>query len=453
MVWHAARHAPLPVALLVLSFLSPTELSLDVAGFRLPPHRLAILALIGPAVWRLIARTDIRIHAFDVLFLVYGGWTMIVSHLHGPAHGSLFFGGSLALEAFGGYVIARAYVRDHAAFQATLSVLVLAIGIAAVIALPETLMGRHFTHDFLQSVTGYAHPREIEYRLGFTRAYGVFDHPIHLGTFATTVLAMVWFNGRGLLKRLKAIAVIGVTAFAAMSSAPILCAVMQVGLIGWDQLTRRIGGRLLLTGLALLIVYIAIDLFASRSPAMLIATGFTINPWTGFYRIQIWEWGMRSVANHPWIGIGLAEWERAWWMYSASIDAYWLLIAVRDGIPALALLLAALLSLVVTVALRTHRTRDKNRSRSAKAWLMSMLAISLVACTVHFWTVTHAYLFFVFGLGAWLADPRPRRKRQRRMRAATEARTRTTAAVETDGNAETPVTAPPHRAHRRAPVA
>ena len=106
---------------------------------------------------------------------------------HEGGQPGLVYGGSQALESLGGYLVARAWVRNEADLRATLRALGWAIFVAALIALPETLLGQIFTHDLLRAITGYYHPIGIEQRLGLTRAYGVFDHPIHYGTFCATM--------------------------------------------------------------------------------------------------------------------------------------------------------------------------------------------------------------------------------------------------------------------------
>ncbi|MEO0792221.1 MAG: hypothetical protein AAFY27_06725, partial [Pseudomonadota bacterium] len=179
------------------------------------------------------------------------------------------------------------------------------------------------------------------------------------------------------------------------------------------QVTRGLKGRIGLTCLAILFVYLMIELFATRSLMMIIATGFTIDSWTGFYRTQIWYWGMKTVWEYPWVGIGLADWERAWWMHSDSVDAFWLVTAMRTGIPSVMLLILGMLTMVFAVGFRAGKMKDPRYTNPAKAWLISLIAISLAACTVHFWNVSVSYFFFLLGFGGWLADPMPERFRNR----------------------------------------
>mgnify|MGYP001766373697 CR=1 FL=1 len=400
----ATSKVPIPVALILLSFLCPTELSLYIAGLRLPPHRLALLALLPIALAKIVMSRDQRFRPFDILFILYGVWTITV-YAHHSGQPGFVYGGSLALEALGGYFVARAFVRTTEQLRATMRAFIFAVLGAALFALPETLLGHIFTHDFLAKMTGYYHPTGVETRLGLTRAYGTFDHPIHYGTFCAALFALFWFAERRTVKRRINAVVMALATFLGLSSAPMLCLGLQGGMLVWDRLTRTIRGRMSLTLAGLAGIYIGMSMLSSRSPIAFIATGMTLDPWTGFYRMQIWESGMSNVWASPWTGIGLADWVRPWWMISDTVDAFWLVTMMRQGIPALALLVLAIVLLGRDVMKRRHRHTDGQARMIAMGWMMSLIALSLVGATVHYWNVLHTYFFFFIGLGAWIADP------------------------------------------------
>ncbi|MBI1383302.1 MAG: hypothetical protein GC150_00110 [Rhizobiales bacterium] len=400
--------APLPVILVILSFLMPTELSLFVGPLRLPPHRAALIIFVLVALIRLLSGRGPSVRSFDVVFALYAAWTVGVFIIHEGTASGIEFGGALALEAFGAYFVARVYVTDERRFRATLSWLLAAVAIAGAIALPETLFGRHYVHEFLHKVTGYYHPIAYEKRLGLTRAYGTFDHPILYGTFCASVLAMLWFAGGGWIARLLRAGLVGLATLFGLSSAPILCLLTQGALIGWERATRGTPGRITLMVAALTLVYVVVDAMSNRGALEAIVTSVTLDPWTAYYRIQIWVHGLENVAREPLIGIGLADWSRAWWMSSASVDAFWLLIMMRAGIPALLLLLLAIGLQMAGIAGAT-RGADASVRALARGWVISMVALGLLGLTVHYWNALHAYLFFVVGMGAWMASARETR--------------------------------------------
>ncbi len=397
---------PLPVILLIASFLCPTEFSLYLEGLRLPPHRVVLLLLLPVALWRILGQRGLKFRTFDAAFLLFNAWTVGIFMHHLGQHEGLVYGGSLALESLGAYLVARIWVRDTALFHATLRTMAIAIALAAAIALPETLLGQNFTHDLLKSVTGYVHPTAVETRLHLTRAYGSFDHPIHYGTFCAALLAMFWYAAKSSFSRRKRAALLCLATVLGLSSAPILCLLLQGAMILWEYLTRGTANRTSLTFALLTALYIGAACVMSRSPINLIATGMTLDAWTGYYRLQIWEHGLSNVYANPWTGIGLTDWERPWWMASSTIDAFWLVIAMREGVPAVVSLVSGIVFITRAVTKRGLTHPDISVRRLSRGWIMSLIALSLVGTTVHFWNVLYAFFFFFLGLSGWIADPK-----------------------------------------------
>lgn len=402
----ARTKTPLPVILLIIAFLCPTEFSLYLDGLRLPPHRVVLILLLPVALWRIALQHGMKLRAFDVMFLAFNVWTVGIFMYHQGQHEGLVYGGSLALEGLGAYLVARAWIRDASLFEATLRTMAIAIAIAATIALPETLLGKNFTHDILRDLTGYVHPTAVETRLHLTRAYGAFDHPIHYGTFCAALLAMFWYAAKSKFSRRKRALFLCLATLLGLSSAPILCLLLQGAMILWEYLTRGTANRTSITLAFLAGLYIAASMVMSRSPINLIATGMTLDAWTGYYRLQIWENGLNTVYGYPWTGIGLADWDRPWWMASATIDAFWLVIAMREGLPAIIFLVGGIVMITRAVTKRGLNHQDIAVRRLSRGWIMSLIALSLVGTTVHFWNVLYTFFFFFIGLAGWIADPK-----------------------------------------------
>lgn len=396
---------PKPVIILIIAFLCPTEFSLYLDGLRIPPHRLALLVLLPIALARLTLQRSLKIRSFDLAFIAFNIWTVAIFMVHQGQSDGLVYGGSLALDGLGAYLVARTWIRDSDQFHAVLRTMWYAIAAAALIALPETLFGQTFTHDALLAITGYAHPTAVETRLGLTRAYGTFDHPIHYGTFCATLLAQFWYAATSVKKKRKRVALLVGATLLGLSSAPILCLALQTAMLIWERLTRGIPNRTALTLSALVGLYIGASLVMTRSPINLIATGMTLDSWTGYYRLQIWEHGLNNVYANPWLGIGLKDWDRPWWMVSQTIDAFWLVVAMREGIPGITTLILGVALIMRAVVTRGLRHSDIETRRLARGWIMSMIALVLIGCTVHFWNVLYAFFFFFIGLAGWIADP------------------------------------------------
>jgi hypothetical protein len=113
--------------------------------------------------------------------------------------------------------------------------------------------------------------------------------------------------------------------------------------------------------------------------------------------------------RHPFLGIGLGDWTRPVWM-SDSMDNFWLLIAMRYGLPAWAMLVALVLGLVVMAARRQGLPESWRRARHA--WAFTLFGIAVAAATVHLWNALFVLFLFLIGAGAWLTDaPLPARRK------------------------------------------
>jgi len=96
---------------------------------------------------------------------------------------------------------------------------------------------------------------------------------------------------------------------------------------------------------------------------------------------------------------------------SDSMDNFWLVTAVRYGLPALAFLLGAIVLLAIRQARASAHDVELNRHRMA--WLAIIIGFAISGITVHFWNSLFAYFFFLIGSGAWLTQPQRRRSTRR----------------------------------------
>ena len=401
----ALRLTPLPVVLLLVGLVQPLELSLFIGSLRIPPHRVVLIVFFFLAVFQFLRSRPITLRPFDFLFFTFAVWTVVVFILHLGMKDGLEFGGALALESFCAYFIARVYIRDLETCRAALVVLFLMVCAVALLAVPEALLGRLFVHETLQPLTGYYFELKYETRLGLTRAYSTFDHPILYGSFCASLLAVMWYLRGSLATRVRrVVTVIGAT-FLALSSAPLLCCMVQLALISWERVTRGIPGRVQIVAVLLFLGYVVLEVASERPAIEAIVTRIVLDSWTAFYRVLIWQYGMENVWANPWLGLGLSDWTRPWWMHSASVDSFWLVIMLRQGIPSLLIFLIALCWLTA----RVHH-QAKNASQEVRdlvmGWTMSLIALGLVGLTVHYWNNVYAFLFFFLGLVGWVADPK-----------------------------------------------
>ena len=88
------------------------------------------------------------------------------------------------------------------------------------------------------------------------------------------------------------------------------------------------------------------------------------------------------------------------------MDNFWLVVAVRYGLPALLMLLGLLLGLVWAVGQRKNLPPEWRRARHA--WAFTLFGITVAAATVHLWNALFVLFLFLIGAGAWLLDAKPR---------------------------------------------
>jgi hypothetical protein len=377
----------------------------DVAGLRFPPHRAVFLVLVPLALVRLFSRPDTRVAAFDCLLIVLAAWQVAIYSYHEGSAGFVY-GGSLALEISGAYLIARAYIRDIETLHATLRFLILTVAVAAGLALFDIIGRGYVTHNFLRGLIGGPPMPHIEPRMGITRAAGPFDHPIHYGVYCSYLLAFAWYAAASARQRYFRAGILVLATYFSMSSAPMLSIGLQSMMLVWEFWTRGAAMRMHLTLAVLAGLYIGVSFVATRTPMQLLVTGMTFDPWTGLYRMLIWEHGLNNVWESPWTGLGLADWDRPAWMVASTIDNFWLVLAMRSGIPAFLILAVAIFLLGRAVVRRGTRSKDIERRRLSRGWMISLIALCLLGATVHLWNVPHAVLFFFLGLGGVLADPK-----------------------------------------------
>ena len=392
-------HVPLPAAALLITMLAPRELEFSV-GIALTPQRLVLLALMPIAFARLLTSRSVTLRAFDVCIITAFAYYWFSLFFKETADRAFQSGSSQFLEAVGGYVIARVYIRSNAQFIATVKLLCALVLIAGAAAAIESLFHVHWIKNIASAMTGAIPTQVTDLRLGLMRAAATFDHPIHYGTFCASVFALAWFLEPKVSVRLMRAAFLGLATLFSLTSAALLGILLFFAGAVWEWTTRGVFKRAWITLVIGSFLYVLIDLVASRSPVVILSTTFVFDADNAYYRLAIWEYGSANVAAHPWIGVSLSNWARPDWMYSATVDHYWLATAISGGLPAAVFYLAGIAILLHAVHHRPHVEQDRCRY----AWTAALLVLLFISVTVHFWREIEVYFTFILGMGAWLAD-------------------------------------------------
>jgi len=402
----ARRLPPILVTLFIIGLAFPVESSVYVGSLRLAPYRLVLIAALLPCLLQVLQGRAGRFGLADGLLALHALWAAVALLHWGGLAGAWEPAGVYVVESLGAYLIARAYIRSAAEYEAALRLMFLILMLILPFAVFESMTGQSLIHDAFRQITGDPPLQGPEPRLGLDRAFGPFEHPILFGFFSAGLLAGAYYvlgRGRSGARALARLGAIALATFASLSSGPYLAFVAQAGLIAWDRVTRRLRGRWVVLASGLASGWVLVDVLSNRTPFHVFVWYLTLNRESAYNRILIWNLGTAEVARHPIFGIGLGEWQRPGWMGS-SVDNFWLLEAMRYGLPGVLLLCLSILLLAVRIGRST--TLDDSARLCRSAWLVTLIGLSIAGATVHFWNALFCLFFFLIGAGAWLTDAR-----------------------------------------------
>ncbi len=403
---------PVVVALFFLGMMLPTSVGVSAGGLRLSVYRVLLIVMFFPMLLRLLSGAAGRVTIFDAFAMAHAAWAVMALIKWGGLAQGIESGGIYTVEFLGAYLLGRVYIRSYEDFAAFARAYVGIVLATLPFTIPEALTGIHILHDTLSIPTGGPAAPFIEKRMGLERTFGPFDHPILYGVFCAAAFSLAYFvvaerrlmNMGGMAKVLG----VGVATFMSASGGPYVVLMMQGFVAGWERALNGIKGRWTILFAIFGAIYLGIDLLSNRTPFHIFVENFTFSPQSAYNRILIFEYGTAEVVRHPVFGIGLGDWVRPVWM-SDSMDNFWLLIAVRYGLPALVFLVALMLGLIYAVAQRKGLPDDWKRARHA--WAFTLFGITVAAGTVHLWNALFVLFIFLIGSGAWLLDARPAKPR------------------------------------------
>lgn len=408
------RQAPLWPAMLVLyAILLPREIRLALGPLELSPDRLALLAVL-PWLLRELARGVVQPVLCDRVVLAAGVWMIAAMvHHYGPWPG-LERGGAAAFDLVTGYALARVCLRSAADLRTALLLFLPGVLLVGLVILIEAASHRLLVHPAAEALFGTPPVFEAgqleayrsaqkTFRLGLLRAPGPFAHSIHAGLFLASFAALYGLASFRGLARIVANLIAPLAIFT-VSAAAVLGLILGYGLLLCETLqrhVREISWRLMI---ALAVAGAVVVELASNSGVIGLAARYlTFDPQTAFYRQLTWHHGLASVHEHMVFGIGYADYVRPGWMVSPSVDAHWLVLAMRFGVvPALLLLAATALALL-------RLAQASTRAPAADAALcrglaMALFIIGLLMFTVHLWGGLNTWFTLLLGAGVTLGQ-------------------------------------------------
>ena len=399
---------PWPIAIFLILVIIPA--SFNLGPFLLTPLRLYLIVMILPLMFGWIRGRFGRIIATDILFILHLVWASVALGINNPDK-VIENIGSAGLEFLGGYMLTRAYVRNRADFMALCRFMGWLVVFTLPFALVESQTGHPVIIQLLDKIPGIRVPADVHHppRLGLLRSQVMLVHPIHYGLFCSTAFALTFVGLRDSMSTHRRWATSGAVALCtllSLSSGAFLALLLQFGLITWSIMIGRHGKSWLILLSIFSVCYVIVDTISNRSGIEVFLSYATLSPATAYWRTIIFEWGMKNVWANPIFGIGLNDWVRPWFMYSGSMDNFWLVNAVRYGIPGF-ILLAAGYGLAIWQVGRQDFSSDRQLSNLRLAWMITFCGLTFTLCTVHVWTTLYSFVFFTFGSGIWFMDARP----------------------------------------------
>jgi O-antigen ligase len=346
--------ALIPLLVVFYSFLLlPPEVEINVFGVNLPSYRQALLLMAVPALRMILNNRRGSVSPIDIVVMIMGFWIMLsFMTIYGFGSG-IIRGAGIVTDTVLIYMIARACIRapDELRYFLILCLpgLMFAGGSLAVESLSGQLLLRPMFQSIFGNIESFAGGEatgalflEHEYRIGMLRAYGPFPHPILAGAVMVGFLPLYYFSGLRSWPYFFGVA-IAFTGFFSLSSAAFLGLMMSIAAIAVNHVKPYVPKISWWTLVSMLVLLAGAVHVSTKNGIVPVLARMTLTPATAEYRTLIWEYGSASVAKNPWFGIGYKQWDRLSWMAGDSVDAHFLLLAMRHGLNVPVLFLAGII--------------------------------------------------------------------------------------------------------------
>lgn len=381
--------------LFLLSLLVPFYL--PVGPLLLMPHRIVILCLFVPFFMRLfVFKTAGPVLIADWLLFCSALWAGVALAANHPLGMVVEPFGIHMLEFFGAYLLARVSIRSAADFKRMVWTFFCLVAFLFPFALAESVTKRPIMLDLMPGTS--VRPVDAGVRLGLRRAQTIFAHPILFGAFVSTGLGLFWYALRPRGLRFFAAPLAVVSTVLSLSTGALIAIVFQTIFIFWEMILNAVRKRWTLFAILAAAAYVIVDLISNRTPFHVLVTYATFYQGSAYNRILIWQFGTDNVWDNPLFGLGLKDWVRPFWM-SGSIDNFWLLLAMRYGLPAIAMILTALFLILRRVSLVDLQNPEDRLCRAA--YLVAFGGLFIAGGTVHYWHAMMAFVMFIYGSGLW----------------------------------------------------
>lgn len=400
-----ARVPPL-VMLYLIAFFIPMEFS--IGPLAMTPLRLYLL-LVTPVLFvGLFSGQYGRLRLTDGLFCFYLLWVSVALAVNNPEM-LVENAGSTSMEFLGGYLVARASIRDRDTFAGFCRALTVMVALTIFPVLIEQVTGTAILMALVDAIPGVNSVKDGDnMRMGLQRVQVVFDHPILYGLVCSTTIPLTYVALKDEMsdtRRLLRTGVVSLCTFLSLSSGALLAMLLHYFMIGWAWAFARTTKRWLILFVMIIAGYVTVDLLSNRTPIRVFLTYATFSAQTAYTRLYIFEWGMVNIWANPVFGLGFRDWVRPAFM-GASIDNFWLLTAMRYGIPGFVSLALGYFLLIWTVGQKNF-DGDVRMLRYRRGWVFTLLGLCFTLATVHVWSGPYSFFAFLLGAGIWFLEAEP----------------------------------------------
>ena len=396
----ASRYAKWVIAIFFVTLFIPGYAQI---GIRMTPYRLFLILMAIPMVLRIRSDRSLRITSVDVFMFLAILWiTLSLVVNHGTAR--LVYAGSMFLELFCGYLLGRAFIRSEADYRFFFKCLLLTLVAFAPFALLELTGQQRVLRDLASAAL--AQPEITSHdqiRFGLMRVMLSFEHALHFGTFCAIGFANAFYlNSTSFLRRYLACAFILFMSLLPLSSSAILIMILQIGMIGYDRTFAFLKDRWVILAVVILAGVLSFHAIVGRSIPDYIVNELIISPDGGKARLEQFEYAIQEVYRNPIFGLGLNDWRRPFWRGHASLDNFWLVIAMQSGVPALLFLVSGFLIHLLKVV--SAKDLSPGEAWIRTGYVIALASILLVLVTYHIWGVIAVFVLLYVGAGAWFYD-------------------------------------------------
>lgn len=393
------------ISLLLLAIACPSTLTFYLGGSKFYAARLAVAILLGPALL-LLFRKGRQFIRCDFFTSLASAW-MIAAVLIGDRYGSLSSTLAVVLEFWGGYMVARGFIFGQPAIESFIGALKVVIVIAVAAAMLDHLSGRLVLNSVIGPLVGVPLDPVPEYRAGLVRAMSIFPHPILYGTFCAASGAVFLYA-----RQWAFVALSFFGCLLAMSSAPLLVFVIAFAVYGYDSMLKGFSWRWKLFA-TIIVLFFGVIILVTNHPTSWIIAHLTLDPSTGYFRQATWDRAFYNIGLSPLAGYGFDEIGNSptqEFFDNASVDAVWLVLALRFGLPIIPLLLLANISSFYGA--RRHRRASQDvylsyLSRLRTGFTLAVWVLMLAGLTVHYWNSMWLFWGVCLGIRAGLQENSP----------------------------------------------